>query len=146
MKELKPEHPELEQEIIKTVEAGNVLDETQQHEQSLIYYDQAWGMLPEPKTDWEVASWIASCHANAHMDLGQYALAKPWAEISLQTRGSDIDSGPLIELGIVCMRLEQHDEAYSYLHRAYEYGKERAFQGRSGDVLRYYKEERAKRQ
>ncbi|MGF9697229.1 hypothetical protein [Paenibacillus sp. MABNR03] len=146
MKELKPEHPELEQQIIEMVEAGNVLDETQQHEQALIYYDQAWGMLPEPKTDWEIASWIASCHANAHMDLGQYALAKPWAEISLQTRGSDIDTGPLIELGTICMRLEQHDEAYSYLHRAYEYGKERSFQGCPPDVLHYYKEQKMKRE
>ncbi|PYY31152.1 hypothetical protein [Paenibacillus illinoisensis] len=50
MKELTSEHPELERQIIETVEAGNVLDDTQQHEQALIYYDQAWGMLPEPKT------------------------------------------------------------------------------------------------
>lgn len=42
MKDLTPEHAELEQQIIETVEAGNVLEETQQHEQALIYYDQAW--------------------------------------------------------------------------------------------------------
>ncbi|MGP3787617.1 hypothetical protein [Paenibacillus sp. 1A_MP2] len=46
MKDLTPEHPELERQIIETVEAGNVLDETQQHEQALIYYDQAWGCCP----------------------------------------------------------------------------------------------------
>ena len=43
MKELIAEHPELEKQIMETVEAGNVLDDTQQHEQALIYYDQAWG-------------------------------------------------------------------------------------------------------
>ncbi|WP_433750768.1 hypothetical protein [Paenibacillus amylolyticus] len=68
MKDLTPEHAELEQQIIETVEAGNVLDETQ-----------------------------------------------------------------------------QHDEAFSYLHQAYAFGKEHAFQGRPRDVLSYYKEERAKR-
>lgn len=146
MKDLTPEYPELEREIIETVEAGNVLDETQQHEQALIYYDQAWGMLPEPKTDWEIASWIASCHVNAHMDLEQFTLAKPWAEIALQTRGSDINTGPVIDLGIVCMRLEQHDEAFAYLDQAYVYGKERAFQGSPRDVLQYYKEQKARRE
>lgn len=145
MKDLTPEHAELERQIVETVEAGNVLDETQQHEQALIYYDQAWGMLPEPKMEWEIASWIASCHANAHIDLKQYGLAKPWAEISLSTRSSDRSTSPLIDLGMICMRLEQHDEAYSYLHRAYEFGRERAFQGSPRDVLNYYKEERAKR-
>ncbi|MFX3650674.1 MAG: hypothetical protein ACE3K2_14200 [Paenibacillus sp.] len=146
MKELTPEHAELERHIIETVEAGNVLDETQQHEQALIYYDQAWGMLPEPKMEWEIASWIASCHGNAHMDLKQYELAKPWAEISLQTRGTDSNTSPLIDLGMICMRLGQHDEAYSYLHQAYEFGRERAFLGSPGDVLNYYKEECAKRE
>ena len=34
MKDLTPEHAELERRIIETVEAGNVLDETQQHEQA----------------------------------------------------------------------------------------------------------------
>lgn len=145
MKDLTPEYPELEQKIVETVEVGNVLDETQQHEQALIYYDQAWGMLPEPKMEWEMASWIASCQASSYMDLGQYELAKPWAEISLQTRSTDRNTSPLIDLGMVCMRLEQHDEAYSYLHQAYEYGKERAFQGNPREVLKYYKEERAKR-
>lgn len=138
MKELGSDNPDLENEIVATVESGNAFEEEGKLEEAFTYYEKAWSMLPEPKLSWEIASWIASCCSSVYFSRGEFEQAKPWSEISLQTRGSSIDTGPLIDLGMVCLELKQHDEAFQYFDRAYQYGKNRAFQGRPKKYLDYY--------
>ncbi|WP_255249271.1 hypothetical protein, partial [Enterobacter hormaechei] len=94
--------------------------------------------LPEPKFEWELANWIAACMYSACFDLADYAEAKKWGETTLRTRGSDIDTAPLIDLGMVCYELNQFEEAYKYFNDAYNYGKERAFQDRPKKYLEFY--------
>lgn len=138
MKELSVEHPELENEIIATVESGNELEKEFRYEEALTCYRKAWSLLPESKLSWEIASWIASSSFGAYFAMGQFESAKTWGEISLQTRSSDIDTGPLIDLGMVCFELEQYDEACRYFDEAYGYGKKRAFKERPKKYLDYY--------
>lgn len=73
---------------------------------------------------------------SAYFDLADYAEAEKWGETTLRTRGSDIDTAPLIDLGMVCYELNQFEEAYKYFNDAYNYGKERAFQDRSKKISR----------
>ena len=75
---------------------------------------------------------------SAYFDLADYAEAKKWGETTLWTRGSDIDTAPLIDLGMVCYELNQFEEAYKYFNDAYNYGKERAFQDRPKKYLEFY--------
>lgn len=49
----------------------------------------------------------------------------------LSTRGSDIETAPLIDLGMVFYELIQFDEAYKYFNDSYNYVKERTFQDRA---------------
>jgi tetratricopeptide (TPR) repeat protein len=72
---------------------------------------------------------------SAYFDLEDYDEAKKWGETTLRTRGSDIDTAPSIDLGMVCYELNQFDEAYKYFNDAYNYGKERAFQDRPKNTL-----------
>lgn len=56
----------------------------------------------------------------------------------LSTRGSDIETAPLIDLGMVFYELNQFDEAYKYFKDSYNYVKERTFQDRAEKYLEFY--------
>ncbi|WP_375547044.1 zinc ribbon domain-containing protein, partial [Paenibacillus sp.] len=94
VKELGDQHPDLENEIVSVVETGNKLAEKNKHEDALVYYEQAWSCIPEPKKEWEIASWISSCFYHSYVETEKYEEAKVWAQISLETRGSSVDTGP----------------------------------------------------
>ncbi|MGG7670810.1 hypothetical protein ACQ4OC_19575 [Yersinia sp. J1] len=138
MKELAEENQKLEETIVSTVEKGNELHDGKSYEGALDEYNKAWGLLPEPKLEWEIAGWIAACIYSAYFDMAAFPKAKEWAEVALQTRGSDIDTAPLIDLGMVCYELEQYDESYKYFDDAYNYGKARAFKERPKKYLDFY--------
>lgn len=138
MKDLAEENKKLEETIVSTVEKGNELHDGKYYEGALDEYNKAWGLLPEPKLEWEIASWIAACIYSAYFDMAAFQEAKKWAEVALQTRGSNIDTAPLIDLGMVCYELNEYNEAYKYFHEAYGYGKKRAFQERPKKYLDFY--------
>ncbi|EGQ5302419.1 TPA: hypothetical protein LUY79_004533 [Enterobacter hormaechei] len=136
MKDL--ENPKIESEINSFVEQGNEFHDNKKYAVALEQYQKAWQALPEPKLESELANWIAACMYSAYFDLADYAEAKKWGEATLRTRGSDIDTAPLIDLGMVCYELNQFEEAYKYFNDAYNYGKERAFQDRPKKYLEFY--------
>lgn len=138
MKILSDVSQELEELIVSVVEKGNHLHDEKSYGQALEEYNEAWRLLPEPKLDWEIASWISACIYSVYFDMEDFHEAKKWAEIALQTRGSDIDTAPLIDLGMVCYELEEYDTAYKHFHDAYSYGKKRAFQERPKKYLDFY--------
>lgn len=138
MKEFIEKYKKLEESIISTVEKGNELHDEKSYEAALNEYTKAWNLLPEPKLEWEISSWIAACINSAYFDMNVFPKAKKWAEIALQTRRSDIDTAPLIDLGMVCYELKQYDESYKYFDDAYNYGKDRAFKERPKKYLDFY--------
>lgn len=138
MKVLSDINQPLEQRIVTIVEEGNHFHDTKAYEKALAEYANAWRLLPEPKLDWEISGWIAACLYSANFDMAYFTEAKKWAEVALHVRASDIDTAPLIDLGMVCYELEQYDAAYQYFHDAYCYGKKRAFQERPKKYLDFY--------
>jgi len=81
---------------------------------------------------------------SACFDLADYAEENKWGKTTLRTRGSVIDTAPLIDLGMVCYELNQFEEAYKYFNDAYNYSKERAFQDRPKKYLEFYLRKRDK--
>lgn len=138
MKELAEENQKLEEAIVSIVEKGNELHDGKSYEEALDEYNKAWELLPEPKLEWEIACWIASCIYSVYFDMAAFPKSKEWAEVALQTRGSDIDTAPLINLGMVCYELAQYDESYKYFDDAYSYGKAHAFKERPKKYLDFY--------
>lgn len=145
MKVLSDSNQNLEALIVSTVEKGNELHSRKSYDGALKEYFIAWELLPEPKLDWEIASWIAACIYSAYFDIAAFTKAKEWAEVALRTRGSDIDTAPLIDLGMVCFELESFDESYNYFDAAYNYGKARPFKGKPKKYLEFYLAEKKKR-
>ncbi|MCR6706824.1 hypothetical protein UXO30_00070 [Enterobacter bugandensis] len=127
-----------EKRVTSLVEKGIEFHDNQKYAEALKQYRKAWQALPDPKFESELANWIAACVYSAYFDLTDYAEAKKWGEVTLRTRGSDIDTAPLIDLGMVCYELNQFDEAYKYFNDAYNYGKERAFKHRPKIYLEFY--------
>lgn len=129
---------ELENKIVSLVEDGNMYHDKKIFSSALDKYIEAWECVPEIKTEWEISGWISACIYSAYFDMNDYENAKQWAKIALQTRGSEIDTAPLIDLGMVCYELGELDEAYSYFNDAYEYGKKRAFQERPKKYIDFF--------
>ena len=128
----------LEKEIISIVESGNRDHIKNDFSSALNKYNQAWKLIPEPKLDWVFARWISSCIYSAYFDMADFSNAKNWAEIALQTSGSDIDTSLAIDMGMVCYELGQYDESYKYFGEAYNLGQARAFKGIPRKYLDFY--------
>ncbi|XTZ38654.1 tetratricopeptide repeat protein [Salmonella enterica] len=142
MKELSEFNKKLEDEIVFVVESGNVHHDNKKLNESLGDYLKAWSLIPEPKIEWNISNWVASCLYSVYFDLNNLAMAKEWGEMALKTRVSGIDTSPLIDLGMVCYELNQFDEAIHYFDQAYKYGGVRAFQGRPKKYLNFYLSEK----
>lgn len=128
MKELGLVDPELEKRIIDITEDGNALVVEGAYEEALVAYDKAWSLLPEPKANWEMLSnWIAVSYFDAYFKTGRLQEAKKWALLEVQTRPSDDDYGPFMDLGIVHYELQEFTESHRYFIQAYQLGGARAF-------------------
>lgn len=138
MRELSKIDANLENEIVKLVEAGNEAHDNNNFEEALTYYQKAWDLIPSKKTEWEISNWLAACFFSVYFDINDYLSAKKWAELSMLTRGSDIDTAPLVDLGMVCFELKEFEDSYKYFDEAYKYGKKRAFQDRPRKYLDFY--------
>ncbi|MEM7871915.1 hypothetical protein Q4R10_05810 [Morganella morganii] len=135
----------LENDIISIVEKGNEYQDNGSCTDALAKYKSAWELIPEPKFDWEISNWVSACLYSVYFDMDDFITAKEWAEITLKTKDSDIDTAPSIDLGMVCYELSQYEEAYKYFDDAYSYGKARAFKERPKKYLEFYLERKKKK-
>lgn len=146
MRILSDENQELEEKIISIIEFGNSLSTDGHHNPALHEYEKAWALMPEPKLEWEmIGSWLTGSFYTAYFNLSDFKNAKHWAELQLKAENSEIDTAPLIDLGMVLFELGENEEAYNYLSKAYEYGKARAFKERPKKYLDFYLTEKKKR-
>ena len=139
MRILSDENPALEEEIVSVIELGNSLNTGGDHAAALREYEKAWVLMPEPKLEWEmIGSWLAGSFYTAYFNLSDFKNAKYWAELQLKAENSEIDTAPLIDLGMACFELGDNEESYRYLDKAYQYGKARAFKERPKKYLDFY--------
>lgn len=139
MKDLSEENPDLEASISSIMETGNELDENGKKPQALAAYEQAWDLLPEPKLGWKLLTgWIAGSLYNFYFDATDFKNAKLWAQAELDGRSSERNTGPLIDLGMACVELNEEEEAFQHFDAAYAFGKERAFKERPKKYLKFY--------
>ncbi|MCJ8203081.1 hypothetical protein [Pseudomonas sp. RGM2987] len=144
MNDLADENPVLADEIMAIMATGNELDEQNKKEEAKTLYQKAWDLLPEPKLQWTpLSAWVTGSFFNLHFDEGNFETAKDWAQKTLDGRESDIDTGPLINVGMVYFELQEHSQAYKYFDDAYRFGKDRAFKERPKKYLKFYLEKRA---
>lgn len=114
---------ELAEEILEQItalcERGDELAEEDAFDEAVEAYDMAWSLLPEPKTQWEAATWILAAIGDVAFIAGDLDTAKE----ALQTVMScpDAIGNPFIHLrlGQVLFDLDEKDAAADELMRAY---------------------------
>src|SRR5262245_48829022 len=71
---------QLPQKVHDRIEAlckkGDALAEREKYPAALEQYWAAWDLLPEPRTDWEAATWILAAVGDANFLSGDYAAGR----------------------------------------------------------------------
>jgi tetratricopeptide (TPR) repeat protein len=90
-----------------------------QYSVALERYRAAWELLPEPRTQWEAASWLLAAMGDAHFLSGTFAAARDDLMLALQCDGASGNAFLHMRLGQCLLELRNPDRAAEELTRAY---------------------------
>ena len=125
---------------------GQELAEGGKNSDAVQIFLNSWNSLPEPKKEWALYSnWISSALCEAFLNQKDFVESLKWAQISLETRSSEVGTREFIRLGKVCFEMGAFDQSNDWFKMAFDLGGKRAFQGESSKYLKFYLEERTKR-
>lgn len=98
---------------------GDELAEKSKFAQALKKYEAAWDLLPEPKTQWEAATWILGALGDACFLGGDFAAGRD--KLALAMKCPDAIGNPFLHLrlGQCQFELGNLDHAADELARAY---------------------------
>jgi tetratricopeptide (TPR) repeat protein len=114
------ELPDETHESIKTLcEKGDALAEDGKYSEALEQYWAAWDLLPEPRTDWEAATWILAAIGDANFLGGNFIAGRD--NLSMAMHCPDAVGNPFLHLrlGQCQFELGNLDRAADELARAY---------------------------
>jgi tetratricopeptide (TPR) repeat protein len=109
----------IHEEIKSHCEAGDERASAKAFSEALTFYWKAWDLLPEPKTEWEAATWILAAIGDANFLSGDFAAGRD--NLSNAMRCPDAIGNPFIHfrLGQCCFEIGDLDRAADELMRAY---------------------------
>ncbi|HXD88948.1 MAG TPA: hypothetical protein VN641_20830 [Urbifossiella sp.] len=119
-KKRKHELPGAAQERIRKLSAeGDALAKRGDFQAALQQYWAAWDLLPDPKTDWEAATWLLGAIGDANFLGRDYAAGRD--NLSMAMRCPDAIGNPFLHLrlGQCQFELGNLDRAADELARAY---------------------------
>jgi predicted negative regulator of RcsB-dependent stress response len=114
---------ELDQKTYDAITAhcarGDALAEKQAFDAAIAEYARAWALVPEPKNDWEAATWILAAMADSHFLAGNAAKARDVLAYAMTC--PDAVGNPFLHLrfGEVSFDLGDRDRAADELMRAF---------------------------
>lgn len=124
---------ELSDQVHERVQAlsaeGDASAEQGRYREALAKYAEALGLLPEPTTDWEAATWLLAAIGDAHFLAGDYEPAR--AALSDAMHCPDAISNPFLHL-----RLGQSQFELGNLERA-EDELTRAYMGAGPSIFKH---------
>ena len=124
---------ELSDEIHARIEThckrGDSFAETERYPAALQQYQAAWDLLPEPKTDWEAATWILAALGDTNYLAGDYAAGRDNLLLAMQC--PDAIGNPFLHLRLGQCQFEtgNMDAAADELARAYMEAGAEIFEG-----------------
>ncbi|WP_231978956.1 MULTISPECIES: tetratricopeptide repeat protein [unclassified Pseudomonas] len=111
--------PDLYEEIKQLSAAGDLLAESGCFEEAIGQYNKAWLLIPEPKNDWEAATWILAAIADACFLSGFKTSAREALQYAMTCPGGIGNPFLHLRLGQVLLDEGQEDYAADELMRAY---------------------------
>jgi tetratricopeptide (TPR) repeat protein len=125
--------PELDDEVHERIQAlcaeGDALAQQAKYPAALTKYRAAWDLLPEPRTDWDAATWILAAIGDANFLGGDFAAGRD--NLSMAMHCPDAIGNPFVHLrlGQCQYELGNLDGAADELARAYMGAGAEIFEG-----------------
>jgi hypothetical protein len=109
----------IHKEVKRLCAAGDQQAERQAYPDALSSYWAAWDLLPEPKTDWEAATWILVAIGDANYLGGDYVAGRDNLSNAMRCPGAIGNPFIHFRLGQCQLELGNHERAADELMRAY---------------------------
>jgi tetratricopeptide (TPR) repeat protein len=107
------------QQITYLSERGNALMEDGAPARAVEMFERALDLVPEPKTDWEAATWLNASVGDALFAQRQFAAARDRFLDALNCPGGPTNPFIQLRLGECCHELGDLPRARQHLMRAY---------------------------
>ena len=127
------------QKITVLCELGDDLAEREDYSAALEQYWSAWDMLPEPKTDWDAATWILAAIGDANFLSGDFVAGKDNLTTAMHCPDAIGNLFLHLRLGQCLFELGDSDRAADELTRAYTVGGAEIFSDEQAKYFEYLK-------
>jgi len=109
----------IHQIILKLSAEGDALALRQQYEEAVAKYNEAWVLMPEPKSEWEASTWLMGAIGDACFLGGFYTSGAEAFDYALHCPGGFGNPFIHLRLGQCEFELQQLERAAEHLIRAY---------------------------
>ena len=129
----------LREEITRRSHARDALAEAGSFEAAIAEYNEAWKLIPEPKTDWDASTWVLAAIGDAAFQGGFMKSAQDALDYAMHCPGGI--GNPCIHLRLGQVLLSRGDEkrAADELMRAYMVEGEEIFRTEHPKYLAFLK-------
>jgi hypothetical protein len=125
------------EEINRLCAAGDERASAQAFSDALSFYWMAWDALPEPKTDWEAATWILSAIGDANFRSADFVAGRDNLSHAMRCPGAIGNPFIHLRLGQCQFEIGKLDRAADELMRAYMGGGAETFADDDQKYLRF---------
>lgn len=98
---------------------GDELAEAGKYEEAIAVYREAWTLIPEPKTEWNAATWVIAALADAYFLGGYIQYAKEALDFGMGCPGAIGNPFLHMRYGQALLDMGDEDRAADELMRAY---------------------------
>jgi hypothetical protein len=124
-------------EVQRLCAVGDACANKGQFGEALRSYWSAWDLLPEPKTDWETATWILAAAGDANFLDGDFSAARDNLSQAMHCPGGVGNPFLHLRLGQSQLELAVDDRAADELMRAYMGAGAEIFKDQDPKYLRF---------
>jgi len=115
--------------LVALCKQGDKLAEAEDYPAALREYRSAWELLPEPRTEWEAATWVMGAIGDAQFQGGDYAAGRDSLATALKCPDGPGNPFLHLRLGQCLYELGRLDEAAAELASARQGAGEEIFEG-----------------
>lgn len=127
----------IHEEIKRLCAAGDERASARAYTDALAFYWSAWDTLPEPKTEWDAATWILSAIGDANFLGADFVAGRDNLSLAMQCPGAIGNVFIHLRLGQCQFELGRLDRAADDLMRAYMGGGAEIFADDDPKFLRF---------
>jgi hypothetical protein len=120
--------------------AGDARAKSRDWSDALALYWGAWDLLPEPREEWEAATWILAAVGDANFLAGDFAAGRDNLSSAMRCPGAVGNPFLHLRLGQCQLELGAQDRAADELMRAYMGGGVKLFQSEDPKYLKFLSE------